>query len=175
MTKKEYLNELKKELKKNKISEIEATEILNDYYMMYDDALDTNINDNEVQNRLGEPAKIAKELRKNDLIDAYNPYSKRNRKNALITSAPILSLIVFLALGFTIGYWQFIWLVFLWIPLSSIFFSRKRGFFSTLAKQAPFLALIGFFIFGFFNLWHPGWLIFLIIPLFSAINRGIKD
>ncbi len=35
---------------------------------------------------------------------------------------------------------------------------------------SPFIALISFFVLGFgFNLWHPGWVIFLIIPITAIV------
>jgi len=39
-----------------------------------------------------------------------------------------------------------------------------------LIALTPFIALISFFILGFgFNLWHPGWIVFLIIPITAII------
>lgn len=40
---------------------------------------------------------------------------------------------------------------------------------------SPFLALIAFFILGFgYDLWHPAWLVFLLIPV-SAITLSMKE
>jgi len=42
-----------------------------------------------------------------------------------------------------------------------------------LVALSPFLAVIAFFILGFgFDLWHPGWLVFLIIPVFAIISNS---
>lgn len=45
-----------------------------------------------------------------------------------------------------------------------------------LIALTPFISLIAFLILGFnFNLWHPGWLVFLLIPITAIIVEMIND
>jgi len=49
---------------------------------------------------------------------------------------------------------------------------KKEGKFVALS---PFIATIAFFVIGFqYGLWHPGWLVFLLIPI-AGILEGMRD
>ena len=40
----------------------------------------------------------------------------------------------------------------------------------------PVIIVIAYLVMGFvFNLWHPGWLVFLLIPLYYSMIPLIKD
>lgn len=47
--------------------------------------------------------------------------------------------------------------------------NRRRGRFSV---DIWLLALVAFFLLGYFDFWHPGWVVFLIAIPLSAIKRG---
>ena len=81
---------------------------------------------------------------------------------------PVLTVLIYLVLGFAFGWWHPGWLLFLTIPcyyMLSLFFEggcREWELF-----PYPILCLILFLTTGFdYNLWHPMWLIFLTIPLY---------
>ena len=54
--------------------------------------------------------------------------------------------------------------------------SKKSGF-NWVSFPYPIVATIIYFILGFvFNAWHPGWLIFLTVPLWAFfVNKGKKS
>lgn len=71
--------------------------------------------------------------------------------------------------------WKYLWVLYLLLPLTSSVFETIR-----LKKASPFtgavvfIVLIAFFTLGFFlNAWHPGWVLFLAIPVYGTIAGGI--
>ena len=67
-------------------------------------------------------------------------------------------------------------MVFLLIPITAIVvdsFSKKKGF--TLTALSPFISATIFIIVGYYyDIWHPTWLIFLIIPMLGIIETRMN-
>lgn len=84
-------------------------------------------------------------------------------RNKIIASTPMISLIVFLLLGFLADAWHPGWIVFLAIPIVPMLLRKQ-----TVSAIYPLLCVIAYLIMGLvWNLWHPGWIIFLSIPVFE--------
>jgi transcriptional regulator with XRE-family HTH domain len=90
---------------------------------------------------------------------------------------PILTVIVFLLFGFCAGLWHPAWVVFLTIPvwygIAHWLSPKKPGKRQkSWMKSFPFpiLTVVVFLLLGFCgNLWHPGWVVFLTIPVWYGI------
>ena len=91
---------------------------------------------------------------------------------------PLLVAIVYVALGFLVeGMWAFGWVFFLTVPL---YYSIVEAFSKKKLSKFGISSLVTFIYLGLsmghvvypsvfpFSFWHPGWLIFLIIPLWYA-------
>ena len=53
---------------------------------------------------------------------------------------------------------------------------RKYDIRKRMMAATPIICLIIFLLLGFsFGLWHPGWVIFLTIPVFEIFAGGVKD
>ena len=76
--------------------------------------------------------------------------------------------------------WPIGWILYLLIPFSSsIFDSIRKRRLQNLTGAIVMLAVASFMILGMgFNLWHPGWVVFLAVPLYSivagAIDRAMR-
>lgn len=85
--------------------------------------------------------------------------------------------ILYLGLGFAFGLWHPGWMVFLTIPAySSIvgWFSGRRRHCFLRAFPYTLLVVIAFLCMGcIWGLWHPGWILFLTIPMYYAIVKPI--
>ncbi len=85
--------------------------------------------------------------------------------------------ILYLGLGFAFGLWHPGWIVFLTIPAySSIvgWFSGRRRHCFLRAFPYTLLVAIAFLCMGcIWGLWHPGWILFLTIPMYYAIVKPI--
>lgn len=82
---------------------------------------------------------------------------------------PVLVTIIFLLLGFLGGWWHPGWLVFISIPIYYAIVNHldKQHDNPWRAFPYPLVAAIVYLLLGFCgNWWHPGWLIFLTIPLY---------
>lgn len=96
---------------------------------------------------------------------------------------PLVVVIVYLCIGFLAGVWHPTWLLFLLIPayymlVWSIGEKGKGGSTREVLQRFPFpvIIVIAYLVMGFaFRLWHPGWLIFLLIPLYYSLIPLIKD
>ncbi len=88
----------------------------------------------------------------------------------------ILAVAAFVILGFTIGAWQWAWLVFLAIPITAIvggLAAKDKDIPGAITGLVAVLCAVAFFVLGFlYGLWHPGWLVFLAIPI-TAIIAGL--
>lgn len=82
----------------------------------------------------------------------------------IVGATPLICVIVYLALGFTLNIWHPTWVVFFLIPIMPIILKDDYGAFYPVLCVAVYLAL-GFTL----NLWHPLWLIFLTIPVFYTL------
>ncbi len=158
----EFLQNLKKMLATFEMTQTEKEEIIKDYEEMAQEALDSGKTEEEVVTLFGAPADI-----KADLLRMYPQKDKTGPYAKLVALSPFLSLIAFILLGVFFAAWHPSWLVFLLVPITGIFNSRKHmGPLSFITAISPFMALIAFFLTGYFTGVHnPTWLIFFIVPL----------
>jgi len=92
---------------------------------------------------------------------------------------PVLAVILYLAIGFWRDIWHPTWLLFLTIPVfyTLIAMSKAKGF----KKKAnifpyPILCAILYLSIGIdYNLWHPGWMLFLTVPIYYTVINAIKQ
>ena len=90
---------------------------------------------------------------------------------------PIFVMILYLGLGFAFGLWHPGWILFLTIPayysIVGWFSGRRRHCFLR-AFPYTILMVIAFLCMGcIWGLWHPGWILFLTIPMYYAIVKPI--
>ncbi len=83
--------------------------------------------------------------------------------------------IVYLLLGFLLGWWLEGTVLFLTIPVYySIAGWLDGGRQGSLMKAIPYpiVAAIVYLLLGFlFGIWHPGWIIFLTVPIYDALAK----
>lgn len=83
---------------------------------------------------------------------------------------PIVVVIAYFLLGITLNWWHPAWLLFLTIPLyyATPDFSREPDRIKALKRYPyPVLVTLVYMCIGvFFGWWHPGWMLFLTIPLY---------
>ena len=92
---------------------------------------------------------------------------------------PIIAVIFYLGMGFWRDIWHPTWLIFMTIPVyyQIVAMSEAKG----LKSKAnifpyPILCSIFYLAIGFdHNLWHPGWMLFLTIPVYYIIVNAIKQ
>ncbi len=90
-----------------------------------------------------------------------------NFKKRIIAVTPLLSLIIFLALGFYFDLWNPGWMIFLLIPTMPFLLGVKK-----IRITYSVICIITYLIIGFgFGGWHPAWIIFLTIPVFEILTR----
>lgn len=99
--------------------------------------------------------------------------------DAIVGLIALLAVTAFMLIGFTVGYWQYAWLVFLLIPVSAILLGmltqEKKDLAGQLTGLVALLAVIAYMIMGFaFSLWHPGWLVFMAIPIAGSVAGLFK-
>ena len=85
-------------------------------------------------------------------------------------SFPVLSVLVFLALGLIGGWWHPGWVVLLTIPVyySIVEIAIKEKPLPSFAY--PLAVSIVYLLLGFLGgWWHPGWVVFLTVPLFYSV------
>lgn len=115
--KKDYIEDLKDELEETPILKTEMYQILRKYEELYDDYMDEGMAPSEVERKLGTPIEIVSEI-----------MSSRSRKSTGIDPAVyftfLLSVIVYLMIGYFTKLWHPTWLVFL---LSPIVYLYKRN------------------------------------------------
>jgi hypothetical protein len=100
--------------------------------------------------------------------------------DSIVGLISLLAVTAFLIIGFVYNGWQLGWLVFLAIPVTAILvdIARKRNIAGMLPGLVALLATIAYMIMGFvYDLWHPGWIVFLAIPISGVISGmfGGKD
>lgn len=102
----------------------------------------------------------------------------RNWSWLYIVPYPVITVLVFLILGFGWGLWHPGWVVLLAIPAyyaASSGYAERRRVSDALRNAYPILAALVFFILGVcFNLWHPGWLVFVTIPIFYGMLEAFN-
>jgi hypothetical protein len=103
----------------------------------------------------------------------------KSRAGNIVGLVALLAVAAFMILGFTTDAWYLAWLVFLAIPVTAILtdiLSKKKDVAGLVAGLTAMLAIIAYMIMGFiYDLWHPGWIVFLAIPVSSIIVNLIKD
>jgi len=90
----------------------------------------------------------------------------------------IIVVVAYLLIGFLANLWYLGWVVFLAIPVYySISDSINNGYSLAKAMSHFPIAVVctaAFFLMGFLaDLWHPGWLVFLFIPIYHSIMSAI--
>ena len=95
-------------------------------------------------------------------------------KKRLLTAMPLISLLLFLWACLFLDYIELgITFLFL-IPLSAILLTGN--FFKKLSEIMPFVSLLIFLWVGFSTeVWHPTWLVFLLIPLTNILVERKLD
>ncbi|MCK7487623.1 MAG: DUF1700 domain-containing protein [Bacillus subtilis] len=148
----------------------EIKDILTDYSQMYDDAIASGLSEEDVERKLGDPDTIAKEL----AFDRKTVFVHRSKKgHKLIALSPFIAVIAFFVLRVRLQAWNPGWMVFLLIPVTAIVveMGNKKHRRHLLTPLMPFVAVAGYFLLGFYaDLWHPGWMIFLIIPIAGILE-----
>ena len=166
MTKESFIKKLKEKLEDREFSRKEIEEIIEDYAMLIDEAIDRGEDEMTFVAKLGEPRHIARSLRK---------VSDKSRKSdsKFIALSPFIALILFFYAGFAHQAWHPAWMAFLLIPVSAIVLEVK-SLLEKLTALSVFIALIAFMLIGtYMNLWHPMWALFLIIPAFGFLNSRV--
>ena len=157
MTKKLFLKTLREALENKDYPQQEIREILDDYAMMIDEALERGEDEASFITKLGDPKSIAKTISKEIKL-------KDRPEHKLIALSPFIAIIIFFYSGFAFNAWHPAWMAFLLIPVTAIIIEVKNPF-DKLIALSPFIALTGFMLLGtYYGLWHPMWALFLIIP-----------
>lgn len=107
----------------------------------------------------------------NITISLFNWKDLSKRKNGIaLLSVIILSALTFILVGIFLNGWAYAWMVFLLIPMASIYlFDNSRK----ITPFMPFIAVIIFFSLGyFFSLFEISWIAFLLIPMVAVIENA---
>lgn len=101
--------------------------------------------------------------------------AKQRAGGSIIALVSLLATFTFLFIGFTQHIWSPTWLVFLIIPVVSIFVdivTKKKDVVGLVSGVVSMLCFVGYLLMGFLlNLWHPGWLIFFAVPISGVITK----
>ncbi|MCR5232012.1 MAG: hypothetical protein K6B64_05125, partial [Acholeplasmatales bacterium] len=92
-------------------------------------------------------------------------YINMNYRRRIIAATPIISLIIFLCMGYIFNMWAYGCLAFLLIPLMPIMLGEV-----SLDILYPIIVLVVYISLGFaFGIWHPAWIMFLTIPVYYIL------
>ncbi len=163
MNKEQFLKQLKKALDEYEFTRSEREEILEDYSMLINEAIERGEDETTFLEKLDSPKRIASSIRK---------VSKKESKSdsKIIALSPFIALIIFFYMGFAHNAWHPAWMAFLLIPITAITLEVK-GLFEKLTALSVFIALISFMVLGtYLGLWHPMWALFLIVPALGFLN-----
>lgn len=95
-------------------------------------------------------------------------------KHRIVAAMPLITLTIYLFLGFQFdGMWGKGLLVFLLIPATPFLVGLKK-FNLTFSTFILLSYVVLGIIFG-SDWWHPGWLIFFLIPIVGILREGKKD
>ena len=131
----------------------------------------------QAENLYSNTAARAEELKNRFLSEAtdFAPLGKKLLRFPYV----FIAVAAYLAIGFTLKIWHPTWLVFITIP---IYYISAIGFLSKSKKKMLLLqpvylwAVILFLIGGIiFHIWHPTWLIFLLIPAYYWVVLTSKN
>jgi hypothetical protein len=103
--------------------------------------------------------------------------AKRNTiAGSIVSLVALLAVAAFVIIGFTTGSWHPAWIVFLAVPAAAIIAgiaTGRRGIVRSVTGIVSILAMAAFLALGFvWGLWHPGWVVFLAVPV-SGIIAGM--
>ena len=113
------------------------------------------------------------------IVEAFNKPSKQ----FLTALSPFVATVVYLGIGFGFRIWHPTWLIFLIIPILGIVNSYRsydeiddhKDILSQLTALSVFVAIVVYVLLGTYaELWNPGWLIFLIIPILGILSEKNK-
>lgn len=106
-----------------------------------------------------------------------NVSSGTNAKALMRLPIPLFVVAAYLAMGFLWDWWHPGWLIFLAIPvyyqlvsmMEAASIRKKLNRFPIGALCVLAYLLLGFF----FDVWHPTWMIFLIVPLYHCFVSAV--
>jgi len=94
-------------------------------------------------------------------------------KSRIREAMPMISVLLFLTVGFIYSEWLYGLLFFLLIPLTE--FLLSDNFFLSIRNLFPVIIVIIFLVLALeYNYAHPGWLVFLLIPIFETLFPSPK-
>jgi transcriptional regulator with XRE-family HTH domain len=105
-----------------------------------------------------------------------------NRKQLLVFPYPVFVTLVFLILGSVFDLWHPAWLLYLTVPLyyplvscisddGTLSINRK----TLLRFPYPVFVTIVYLLIGFaFGLWHPGWILYLTVPMYYTMVKSVR-
>ncbi len=104
---------------------------------------------------------------------------KKNELAGLITGlVSVIAAACFFILGFLTHDWHYAWLIFLAVPVTAVIaniVTKNKDISGSIIALVAILCAAAFFILGFlFDIWHPGWLVFLAIPIAAMIFEIAK-
>lgn len=113
------------------------------------------------------------------IVEAFNkPF-----KQFLTALSPFIATVLYLGIGFIFHIWHPTWLIFLIIPVFGIINSYRaydeigqhKDLFGQLTALSVFAAIVTYVLLGtYLDLWNPGWLVFLIIPILGILSDKNK-
>lgn len=109
-----------------------------------------------------------KEEKKND--DGFSKIEK-----AITFGCVALALIIYLLLGFLLGMWGTMWVLFLYAIVVPSFIEAIHYKSFTKFNYPVFVASIYLTLSLFLHIWHPLWIIFLTIPIYYPIFGKIDS
>ena len=106
-----------------------------------------------------------------------NVSSGTNAKALMKLPFPLFVVAAYLAMGFWWNWWHPGWLMFLGIPVYYQL-AAMAGTPQMRKKLHSFpiavLCLLGYLLLGiFFDVWHPTWMVFLLIPLYHCLVSAV--
>ncbi len=89
-------------------------------------------------------------------------------------ATPMICVFLYLLIGFTTGRWAVSVVIFLLIPLSTILVAERP--FKHIREYFTLIAVIIFLVLALgFDMAHPGWLVFLLIPIANTLWPSEKE
>lgn len=119
------------------------------------------------KNGMGEPVESF------DGVPVKKKGKKKKNSGWFDGSFPVLCALIYLLIGFLWNLWHPGWLIFFTIPLYYTFWKdlrKGKGFKKALKEGWPICCALIFLALGcIWGLWHPGWLIFLTVPIIECL------
>lgn len=175
MTKSNYLERLKQLLDEYNIIESHKEDIIKDYDTLWQEYQELNMMDMDIVEKLGHPEVIIDSLTEGfTKKEILNKRKKQSSQQKFIALTPFIALFMFFGLGFLVeNGFTYAWVSFLLIPMSGIILQGPNNIIQKLTALSPFIAIILYIpILGFyFDLWHPGWLVFLLTAILGGLSH----